>query len=135
MDILKGNLVILILLFSLSGCKRYDTDEIEKFFNLPLKDNLEFVTVDEQWNDFNGDGEKVVLFKIDKTEAKKLYIIAKAQGFKEINTNSATENFTKRELKYINGNVLYKTHFKENEVRTLVIDSLNGKVTFYYSVQ
>jgi hypothetical protein len=52
MDILKGNLVILILLFSLSGCKRYDTDEIEKLFNLPLKDNLEFVTVDEQWNDF-----------------------------------------------------------------------------------
>src|SRR5574344_849737 len=132
MDILKGNLVILILLFSLSGCKRYDTDEIEKLFNLPLKDNLEFVTVDEQWNDCHGDGEKVVLFKIDKTEAKKLYIIAKAQGFKEINTNSATENFTKRELKYINGNVLYKTHFKENEVRTLVIDSLNGKVTFYY---
>lgn len=122
-------------MLSLLGCKRYDIDELEKLFNLPLKNKLEFVTVDEQWNDFNGDGEKVVLFKIDKTEAKKLYAIAKAQGFKEINTNSTIENFTERELKYINGHVLYKTHYKEDEARRLVIDSLNAKVTYYYSVQ
>lgn len=135
MDTLKGNLAILILLFSLSGCKRYNTDEIEKYFNLPLNENLEFVTIDEQWNDFNGDGEKVVLFKTDKEQAQKLYDIAKSQGFKEVNTNSATENFTKRELKHINGNVLYKTLFIENEVMTLVIDTLNGKVSYYYSIQ
>jgi hypothetical protein len=43
--------------------------------------------------------KKWFLFKIDKTEAKKLYIIAKAQGFKEINTNSATEKFYKKRIK------------------------------------
>lgn len=135
MDTLKGNLVILFLLFCLPGCKRYDVDEIEKYFNLPLKDNLEFVKVDEQWNDFNGDGEKVVLFTLGKVEAQKLYLRAKKEGFKEVCTRTSPENFTKRELKYIGGNVLYKTLFIENEIRTLVIDTLNCKVTYYNSIQ
>lgn len=135
MDTLIGNIAILIFLFSLSACKQYNTDEIEKYFNLTLSENLDFVTVDEQWNDFNGNGEKVVLFNINKEQVQKLYVLAKSQGFKEVNIDSVTEKFTKIELKHISGNVIYKTIFIENEVRTLVIDTLNGKVSYYYSIQ
>jgi hypothetical protein len=134
MDTLKDRILFLSILLSLAACSRYDFEDLDNSFNVNLRNKVKFVKVDEQWSD-NGDGEKVVVFKLNKSYAKEIFNDAETHGFKLVNINKERENFTKRELKYIGGEVLYKTIFKGDEVKTLTIDTLQGKIIFYYGLQ
>lgn len=135
MEAVKGSIYILSLLTFLFGCKRYNTSELEDFFHLPLSDKIEFLKVDEQWNDFNGDGEKVVVFKIKSKEINAILKSARENDFKVTNIDIDEKIFTARQLKYIKGEVLYKTIHKPNETNTVAIDSLNGILTYFVGIQ
>src|SRR5699024_2984928 len=48
----------------LFSCKENHLSQAEKIFGYPLKGKVEYLSKNEKWNNFNGNGYKVEVYKI-----------------------------------------------------------------------
>ncbi len=137
MDTLKDKtLIIVAILMFFTSCNNSKITEIETFSNLDLKGKITFKEKAEKWNDFNGNGYKVMIYSIEDNNLSELLKISKEIGFKKYNTNLNNNEFTNSELKpYIGESTgLYKTKWKDNEIKTVIIDSTHRKLIYYYNI-
>ena len=78
----------------------------------------------------------VMIYTIEDNNLSELLKISKEVGFKEYNTNLNDNEFTNLELKpYLGKSTgLYKTKWKYNEIKTVIIDSTHSKLIYYYNI-
>jgi hypothetical protein len=127
--------LILFLVFIFSGCKRYNMERIEDIFSLTLNGKIKYEKIEEQWNDFNGDGYKIINFKIDKSEQAQLIDEAIKAGFVKIPYEDLKSNFNTAELKYLECDVYTNTKYMTNQTERITIDSCNNLLIYYYALQ
>lgn len=135
MDIPTGNkvyLMVVAMIMFFSSCQNKSLATVESFIGIKLKDKVSFESKSEQWNDFNGNGHKVMIYKINEGQLQSIVEESRKMGFKEYNTNNENDYFSKSTLApfITESNGLYKTQEENNEVHTVLIDMTNGKV--YY---
>lgn len=126
---------LLFLLFIFSSCRRYNMERIEDTFSLTLNGKIKYENIEEQWNDFNGDGYKIIIFKIDNSEQAQLIDDAIKADFIKIPYEDLKSNFNTTELKYFECNVYTNTKYMTNQTERITIDSCNNLLIYYYALQ
>lgn len=132
MDTLTGNkfyLIVAIMMF-FSSCQDKSVSTMESFIGMKLKDKISFDSKSEQWNDFNGNGHKIMIYKVKEGQLELIAKESREKGFKDYDTNNENDYFSKSTLATFieNSNGLYKTKEENNEVHTVLIDMTNGKI-------
>lgn len=127
-------LTFIIFFYLLIGCGNNSITKIERFCGFKVGENLILIEKQENWNEFNGDGYKYKVYKverlIDSIDEKAI-----ENGFKKFNSN--IENpFSKSEFNSQTKNSIgfYKTQWEEQKTTTVVIDTINQKIIYYYSL-
>lgn len=134
MDTLTDNkiyLIVAIMMF-FSSCQNKSVTIMESFTGMKLKDKISFDSKSEQWNDFNGNGHKVMIYKVKEGQLESIAKESRKKGFKDYDTNEENNHFSKSTLAPFieNSSGLYKTKEENNEIHTVLIDMTNGKI-FY----
>ncbi|WP_417354154.1 hypothetical protein [Flavobacterium sp.] len=127
-------ITVLIISLMFSSCVNKNLSDAEKFFGDSLIEKVEYLSSDEKWNDFNGNGFKVDVYEIIDLN----YIKGKSvdKNFKTFNFNENINPLDNTDYsKYIeNGSGFYKTIWLENEIKTIVVDTTNNKFLYYYNL-
>lgn len=138
MDTQIGKLIFFAFLIFLFGCSNPDIKKIESLTGLRINKQISKQDEIHQWNDFNGNGHKIIVYKINDKYIKEVYDSLSNRGFQPYtqNKDKSGEVFSNSEIApYIkNSNGLFKTEWIEDEITTIVIDSTNSKLIYYYSV-
>jgi len=117
-----------------SSCENKNLSDAEKFFGDSLIEKVEYLSSDEKWNDFNGNGFKVDVYEIIDLN----YIKDKSvdKNFKTFNFNENINPLDNTDYsKYIeNGSGFYKTIWLKNEIKTIIVDTTNNKFLYYYNL-
>ncbi len=124
----------LLLLISLFSCLFSPINNIEKFSGLSLKKNFISIKDTSQWIDFNGNGFRLIVLKPENQGAFQSVIDeAKRLNYK----NFDARKFTNPEIApYVkNGKGYYKFSWQEDEIQSIVIDTINSKIIYYLSIQ
>ncbi|TAM92958.1 MAG: hypothetical protein EPN39_21210 [Chitinophagaceae bacterium] len=85
----------------------------------------------EHWNNFNGDGYRVEVYKILDPEyfKRKFNDNFKVFDFRKKDNPLKNTNYSE----YIeNGAGFYKSLWNKDEIKTVVIDTVNNKFLYYY---
>ena len=96
--------------------------------NTSLNGKVCYLTSEEYWQTFGGDGYRVEVYKILDTE----YLKSKCESD---NYDSFDNNLSinPEYSKYINnGAGYYKRIYRESEIIELTIDTINNKLIYYY---
>jgi hypothetical protein len=138
MDTLADNRIFLILAFMLffSACQNKSVTIMESFIGMKLKDKISFDSKSEQWNDFNGNGHKVLIYNIKEGHLKSIAKESRERGFLNYDTNEENNHFSKSTLSpFIENSIgLYKTKEVKNEIHTVLIDMTNGKIFYLLTI-
>lgn len=116
------------------SCKSQHLTDAEKVFNHSLKGKVEYMEKDENWNDFNGNGYRTEVYSIldlNYIKEKSKQEDFKSFDFKSIGNPLNNTDYSKF-LK--NGAGFYKTVWLEDEIKTVVVDTLNSKFIYYHSI-
>ena len=136
MDNLKDKIVIFTFsIFSifLSGCDNHDIKEAEKLSGLNLNNKVKFEKKKEQWNNFNGNGFKILVYNI--TDINYFNNHKNNKNITEFDFCDRNNPFANSEItEFINnGKGYYYSFFSEQESKILVVDMKNGKMIYYYT--
>lgn len=127
-------ITVLIISLMFSSCENKNLSDAEKFFGDSLIEKVEYLSSDEKWNDFNGNGFKVDVYEIIDLN----YIKDKSvdKNFKTFNFNENINPLDNTDYsKYIeNGSGFYKTIWLKNEIKTIIVDTTNNKFLYYYNL-
>ena len=129
-------LIILPLCLILLGCSSNHLNNVEEMLNSPIKDKLEYTgVVEEQWDDFHGDGYRIEAYKIlDVDFINDLAKNSHLKNFDRISDNDVLNNthFAKH---IINGAGYYISaeNAEHNEERIIIIDTVNNQLLYSYS--
>ena len=130
---MKKLYLIVLLGIVLVGCNRSHLNKAEALLNASLSGKVSFLTSEESWQSFGGDGYRVEIYQILDTD----YIVSKSlnehfDSFDYRQQNDST-NMSSDYSKFIeNGAGFYKRVKKENEINEVLIDTINNKMIYYY---
>lgn len=125
---MKKLAIIIFLSIVLLGCSRSNLNDVETLMNTSLNGKVCYLTSEEYWQTFGGDGYRVEVYKILDTE----YLKSKCESD---NYDSFDNNLSinPEYSKYINnGAGYYKRIYRESEIIELTIDTINNKLIYYY---
>lgn len=125
---MKKLAIIIFLSIVLLGCSRSHLNDVETLMNTSLNGKVCYLTSEEYWQTFGGDGYRVEVYKILDTE----YLKSKCESD---NYDSFDNNISinPEYSKYINnGAGYYKRIYRESEIIELTIDTINNKLIYYY---
>ncbi|MBQ3323305.1 MAG: hypothetical protein IJG81_00495 [Muribaculaceae bacterium] len=125
---MKKLAIIIFLSIVLLGCSRSHLNDVETLMNTSLNGKVCYLTSEEYWQTFGGDGYRVEVYKILDTE----YLKSKCESD---NYDSFDNNLSinPEYSKYINnGAGYYKRIYRESEIIELTIDTINNKLIYYY---
>lgn len=125
---MKKLAIIIFLSIVLFGCSRSHLNDVETILNTSLNGKVCYLTSEEYWQTFGGDGYRVEVYKILDTE----YLKSKCESD---NYDSFDNNLSinPEYSKYINnGAGYYKRIYRESEIIELTIDTINNKLIYYY---
>ena len=126
-------IIIIILIIGVFTVYQYAIQKyyeymINRDFNLNIKgENIELISREEEWLD-NGDGEKLLVFKINN-----LYL----ENVNNINTLPIKENLPVNSipLKIIQGYYKYEVENRDSrDFRIIIIDNTNKYMYVYYQI-
>lgn len=128
-------LIILSLCLIMSGCTSNHLRNVEETLNSPLKDKVEYIgIVEEQWDDFHGDGYRIEVYKI--LDVDYINELAKNNYLKKFDTGNDNDVFNNTHLaKHIINRAGYYRDIENaehNEQRTIVIDTVNNQLIYSY---
>lgn len=130
-------LSVLLLLLYFVSCNNPEMTKMESVTGIQLSNCLKKQDEVYQWNDFNGNGYKIVTYSIENEKVIDVFNTSKSNGFIAFGVNqdnSALYSNTEL-LPFIkNSNGIYITEWIENEITTIVIDTTNNKLFYFYSV-
>ncbi|RRC96768.1 hypothetical protein EII32_11070 [Prevotella sp. OH937_COT-195] len=136
MDIRKDrfmrNFTLFILCIIFIACERSSLKRAENVLNFPLNNSVCFLQEYEYWNDFNGNGFRIEVYNI--LDMNYIRNMSEKSHLKSFNCNKKNDELRNSEYsKFINnGAGFYKTIWKDDNIETVVIDTLNKKFLFYY---
>jgi hypothetical protein len=133
MDNLKDKILMLFVSISLFGCISHDVKEAEKMVGFAVSKQIKYETKTEYWNDFNGEGFKIIVYKIKNLDYFIQHI--KTDKFNEFDFNDTNNPFAKSEIAAFitNGKGYYITLSKEQVYyKAVVIDLFNKQLIYYY---
>lgn len=87
--------------------------EMEKLVGMPMKEALTPIAEEEQWNEFNGDGYKIKVYRVKRDYLKRYYTAFESKGFNEYDPASWKQSEMYRHIKGSHG--LYKRFTNNNE--------------------
>jgi|GEM_PF-2135296 hypothetical protein len=140
MGIISNNLMkkilIFLILFSLVSCRNSTIEDVEEYGQLRLDENTKCLTEIKEWNDYNGNGYEIIVFKIEKNDVINLTSTLKSKEYVYYNTLQSELPFKETELGklLINSSGYYLIKKLENEERIIVVDFENNKLYYSYSV-
>lgn len=140
MDFLKDNILkfLILPLFFISGCFNPQIERIEIITGLDLSEYLTKQDERNQWNDFNGDGYKVILYKIDNYIIEELVASARNKKFKYYDEDDYESSSFLSNSKFTtllnNSKGFYKTIWGNNEIETVIIDTTDNKLIYSFTV-
>lgn len=116
------------------SCKSQHLTDAEKIFNHSLKGKVEYIDKDENWNDFNGNGYRTEVYDI--LDLSYINEKSKEENFKSFDFKNIDNPLNNTEYsKFLkNGAGFYKTVWLEDEIKTVVVDTLNNKFIYYHSL-
>ena len=128
----KYLLISIVLIFF--ACSSDKTKEIEDYSGIDLQNKITFVKDTSHWNNFNGNGFKVLIYEIKNDNLNE--IIQSAKQLKYKNLKSYDSEFSNFDITpYIKASQgLFKTEWLDNEIKTIVLDTVNSKLIYYYSI-
>jgi hypothetical protein len=123
-------------LFSLVSCRNSTIEDVEEYGQLRLDENTKCLTEIKEWNDYNGNGYEIIVFKIEKNDVINLTSTLKSKEYVYYNTLQSELPFKETELGklLINSSGYYLIKKLENEERIIVVDFENNKLYYSYSV-
>ena len=128
-------LSILLSIF-LGSCARHNIEDIELICNFKVASKINYYSTFEHWNDFNGDGIKIITFNIISDDMSYFKQNGEKENFKIFNMLEKDCPFKDSVLApYLSdGTGIYKSIFGKNEEKTVIIDLKNKVFLYYYDV-
>jgi hypothetical protein len=122
--------MLLVSMFLL-GCSSHDVKETEKMIGFAVPGKIKYEKKIEQWDNFHGDGFKVIVYKIKDLDYFIQHI--KVDKFNEIDFNDPNNPFAKSEIVpfVTNGKGFYISVLTDQEDKSVVIDLTNQKLIYY----
>lgn len=129
-------LIVLSMCLIMLGCTSNHLNNIEEMLNSPLNGKVEYIgIVDEQWDDFHGNGYRIEAYKI--LDVDFINNLAKNCHLKKFDRSSDNDvlNNTHFAKHIINGAGYYISaeNAQHNEERIIVIDTVNNQLFYSYS--
>jgi hypothetical protein len=125
---------ILILLTSIffAGCCYNFEKEIEKMIGFSVSGKIKYETKTEQWDGFQGNGFRVIVYKIKDLNYFIQHI--KVDKFNEVDFNNPNNPFAKSEILpfVINGKGFYVSVYTDQKYELVIIDLTNQKLIYHY---
>jgi hypothetical protein len=120
-----------VLLFL--SCQNKSVENIEKILGCSVEKKIVFDEKKEQWNDFNGDGYKIMTYTIKEHHFRSIVNTIESKGFNKYD-GRCDESLSKSEVYPIvkSGAGFYKRRNVNDEVETLFIDTINKKMIYHY---
>ncbi|NDW19460.1 hypothetical protein D0T53_11145 [Dysgonomonas sp. 216] len=138
----KKMLVILGLMSMLSCCKKYNIDRINTFVGSDIGNKINFIKKYEQWDDFQGDGCSFLIFSIkdeykkditENLENRKWNSYEASLDYPLFKSEISFKKNEKEIIEYLkNGKGFYKREVDCKEVNTIIVDTVNNKLFYYY---
>lgn len=136
MVILKDRIIglILILMFTV-GCAGSSVKYVENSSGLKLKGKINLEKKTEHWNEFNGNGYRLMVYKVDSIYLNQISMDAKALNFIDYDISEGVNPFGDLLVDTIlnMGNGSYKITWNDNEITIIVVDQKNMKIICYYN--
>lgn len=130
---LKKTLLLLFLSLFLNSCSDADLKSIQANFGISIDNISDEYLEKEQWNDFNGDGYRMVVYCVDKQKESALLNDMKSKGGIFIKKGSTFNPFLE---KYITSDsVMCLSKDNANETHELVFDTNNSKLYYYHEIR
>lgn len=133
MDNLKGKIIGLIFSLLFFGCgNNHDIKEAEKIIGFKLSSKVKFEKKKEHWNDFNGNGFKILIYGF--SDVNYFTVLNNSKKFNEFDFSNTDNPFSNSEVtEFIKGGQgFYKSINNEQESKSVIIDLENKKVIYYY---
>ncbi len=128
----KNNFLIIIILLLIGTSCNPTISDMENIVGMKLKDKISFQKKEEQWIPFNGDGYKIMIYKIKENELKTIIEKSKENGFDCYEADSL-DNFSNSYIypfiEHSKG--YYKIICIEDEIKTVFIDSTHSRLIYY----
>lgn len=115
------------------SCQNKSIENIEKIIGCSVEKKIVFDKKTEQWNDFNGDGGKIMTYTIKEHHFRSIVNTIESRGFNKYD-GRYDESFRKSEV-YPNiksGAGFYKCRNIDDVIEILFIDTINKKMIYHY---
>jgi hypothetical protein len=128
----KNKILMLLVSMFLFGCSSHNVKEIEKMIGFAVYGKIKYETKTEQWDNFHGDGFKVIVYKIKDLDYFIQHI--KADKFNKFDFNDPNNPLVDWDVMpfITNGKGFYISVFTDREYRLIVIDLINQKLIYNY---
>lgn len=115
------------------GCNRIHINNAESLLNASLEGKVRYLTSEEYWQTYGGDGYRVEIYQI----LDEVYLVTKSlnEHFDtfDCRQQNDTNGMSPDYIQFIeNGAGYYRKVWKETEINELVIDTINNKMIYYY---
>jgi len=141
MGSLKGKILIIGMLVFFTGCRDNNKTEIETICGFKVSDKIILSSQDEKWDDWQGDGNKTVVYDITNVN----YFEQKIKGNSKFIPYDLTDpndihfryyQEAKDDLSKLlkNGSGYYRYLEDKNVSRKIMIDLKNKKLIYSYTI-
>ena len=117
------------------GCAGSSVKYVENSSGLKLKGKINLEKKTEHWNEFNGNGYRLMVYKVDSIYLNQISMDAKALNFIDYDISEGVNPFGDLLVDTIlnMGNGSYKITWNDNEITIIVVDQKNMKIICYYN--
>lgn len=138
--VMKALSIFVLYIFLFTSCTNSEIKDIENFSELDLKNKMTYNTRYDEWQSFTGDGCAVILYNIKSEYQPVIYSEIKANGwtsFGEENEEYPYSSDFKLQKYKIEKNQYWKKGFYKrvdlnNEIHSIIIDTTNNTLLYYY---
>ena len=127
--------ILLLLIFSLflNSCSDANLQSIQANFGISIDDTFGKYIEKEQWNNFNGDGYRMVVYYVNKQKEHSLLNDMKSKGGIFIKRNCNLNPLLKGY--FTADSIMFLSKDSANETYELVFDNTNSKLYFYHEIR
>ena len=128
-----GDLLTYLLIIALIFSCENITDRIEEFSHFNIRHKFIIIHTEERWNNFNGNGYRLIIMRpLNKCYFEEIKIKAKNINYQDYCKDKYNHLNISDCVRNTKG--LCKEQWDKNEIRSIIVDTINEVLIYYHVI-